>query len=93
MKPLSKKVRDLIGKPGAVPEGKEVAEQKKTELGPTKMLPVQPLATKPAAKDLKPVCQNCKHYSRQTKQCIGIAGQALKYVPRKGTCEAFDTVS
>ena len=90
MKPLSKKVRDLIGKPGAVPEGKEVAEQKPVE----KIAGIQ--ERKQAAKldaVLKPVCQNCKHYSRETKLCVGIAGQALKYVPRKGTCEAFDTVS
>jgi hypothetical protein len=38
---------------------------------------------------LKQVCQNCEAYDRKTKQCKGCGG---KYVPRKGTCEAFSAV-
>jgi hypothetical protein len=84
MKPISKEIRDLIGKPGAVPEDKKVAEQK---------VEVKAVEQKPAVNAvLKPVCQNCKNYSRQTKQCLGVGGQPIKFVPRKGTCEAFDTV-
>ncbi len=84
MKPISRELRDLIGKPGGKPEEKNVAEQKPVE---------KKVEQKPVVNGVvKQVCQNCQCYSRQTKQCIGVGGQAIKFVPRKGTCEAFDQV-
>lgn len=88
MKPISRELRDLIGKPGGKPEDKKVAEQKVHEVD----LPAVEKKVVNALAALKPVCQNCKNYSRQTKQCLGVGGQPLKFVPRKGTCEAFDRV-
>lgn len=78
MKPLSKDVRDLIGKaPEAKdPDTKKVVEQKTSEV---KLV---------AKVNTKQICQNCKAYSRKTKMCNG-----LKFVPRKRTCTAFDTVT
>ena len=86
MKPISRELRDLIGKPGAVPESKKVAEQKPVEkvAEPVKAIKIEAQA--------RQVCQNCQNYSRQTKQCLGVGGQPLKFVPRKGTCEAFSVV-
>lgn len=76
MKPISKEIRDLVGKPGGKPEEKKVVEQtvEKAE-AVKKTVQVQ---------NTNPVCQNCKTYDRQTKMCNG-----LKYVPRKGTCKSF----
>jgi hypothetical protein len=83
MKPLSKKVRDLVGMPGAVPESKKVVEQVvEVDLKAVEKKVVKQLS-------LKQICQNCKGYNRKTKLCMGTGG---KYVPRKGTCEAFDKV-
>ena len=76
MKPTSKEIRDLIGKPGGKPEEKKVVEQKVEKVD----------AVKGAApvKNTQPICQNCKAYDRKTKMCNG-----LKFVPRKGTCASF----
>jgi len=72
---LSKDVISLIGKPpeSKDPEQKKVAEKKTTQQ---------------SVRNNRPICQNCKHCGRKTKQCTGTGG---KFVPRKGTCEAFDT--
>ena len=79
MKPLSKEIRNLIGKPGGKPEEKKVAEQKPVEVKATvekdKIVPVQ---------NTRQICQNCKNYSREKKQCLQVGKQPLKFTPRKG---------
>lgn len=79
MKPISRELRDLIGKPGGKPEEKKVAEQEQVvSKSQEKRLAVQQQVNS------KSICQNCKAYDRQTKMCNG-----LKFVPRKGTCASF----
>jgi hypothetical protein len=66
------------------PEEKKVEQKFEIDLNAVEKKVVKQMSA------LKPVCQNCKHYSRKTKQCAGTGG---KFVPRKGTCEAFDKVT
>jgi hypothetical protein len=56
----------------------------------TRKMGHQPNCVNCAPPKYKNVCQYCKAYCKETKQCT-LPGNAMKYVPRKGTCGSFST--